>query len=267
MAINGVSGNIFEIGNNHIFTAFNSAIAVRKIYLAKACHSNRVFTTVIPDNSYAAEPITQRLITRMNYQTPDNIARFEQVIKKSRFIAVSTHAPDRAGLNDLLNKLSAEFPDAGHICYAGILGAPEAGKLLYSDDSEPAGTAGKPILNVLQHSGFGDIATAVVRYFGGTKLGAGGLVRAYSGSASGSVKQLTTRTVEQTVHLVLEAQFPLENDIRHLLNEFGVGRLNVGYKHNLQIQCSIPVALVDQLRSRLNDACRGKMVFTILDPE
>ena len=203
----------------------------------------------------------------MNYKTPDNIARFEQVIKKSRFIAVSGHVPDQAGLSDFLNNLSAEFPDARHICYASILGTPKAGKLLCSDDNEPAGTAGKPILNVLQHSGFGDIATAVVRYFGGIKLGAGGLVRAYSASASGSVTQLTTRIIEHTVHLYLEAEFPLENDIRHLLKEIGVSRFHVNYEHNLQIQCNVPVTEVDQLRSRLTDASRGKIVFTVLDTE
>ena len=203
----------------------------------------------------------------MNYKTPDNIARYEQVIKKSRFIAVSGHVPDHAGLSNFLNNLSSEFPDARHICYASILGTPQTGKLLCSDDNEPAGTAGKPILNVLQHSGFGDIATAVVRYFGGIKLGAGGLVRAYSGSASGSVTQLTSRIIEHTVRLNLEAGFPLENDIRHLLKEIGVSRFHVNYEHNLQIQCNVPVTEVDQLRSRLTDASRGKIVFTVLDTE
>ncbi len=202
----------------------------------------------------------------MNYNTPENKVRFEQIIKKSRFIAIATHVSDQADLQNFLNQVSAEFPDARHICYASIIGPAETGKQLSSDDGEPSGTAGKPILNVLQHSGFGDIATAVVRYFGGIKLGAGGLVRAYSGSASGAVTQLTVRTVEQKISLYLEADFSLENNIRHLLGEFSVSKPEVSYEHNLQIRCSVPIDLVDTLRNRLTDITRGKIVFTTLDP-
>jgi len=203
----------------------------------------------------------------MKYNTPDNKARFEQIIKKSRFIAISAHVPNSSTLGEFLNGVSAEFPDARHICYASIIGAPETGKQMHSDDGEPSGTAGKPILHVLQHSGFGDIATAVVRYFGGIKLGAGGLVRAYSGSASGSVSQLSTRVIEQTVSLCLQAEYSFESTLRHLLGEFGVSKLEVHYEHNLQIQCGVPVNLLKPIQNRLTDATRGKISFTVRDPE
>lgn len=203
----------------------------------------------------------------MNYDTPDNTARFEQIIRKSRFIAISRHVPDSDNLKRFLTELSAEFPDARHICFACILGKPETAQQIYNDDGEPSGTAGKPILNVLQHSGFGDIATAVVRYFGGIKLGAGGLVRAYSGSASGSVLQLNRRTVAESVSVSLEAEFQHENHLRHLLGDYGISKLTVSYAQCLQIHCRIPVNLIDPIRNGLTDATRGKIVFTVCDSQ
>jgi uncharacterized YigZ family protein len=203
----------------------------------------------------------------MDYKTPDNTARFEQTIKKSRFIAISTHVPDRERFDQFLDRVSTEFPDARHICYGGILGAPTTGQQLFNDDGEPSGTAGKPILNVLLHSGYGDVATAVVRYFGGVKLGAGGLVRAYSGSASGAVVQLSARTVEQTTDLYLEVEFALENTIRHLLGESGVSQLDARYEHNLQIHCAVPAGQVVHLSERLTDVTRGKILIRIADSD
>lgn len=203
----------------------------------------------------------------MDYKTPDNTARFEQSIKKSRFIAISTHVADREHFNRFLDQVSAEFADARHVCYGGILGAPATGQQLFNDDGEPSGTAGKPILNVLLHSGFGDIATVVVRYFGGVKLGAGGLVRAYSGSASGAVVQLSARIVEETTNLYLEVEFSLENTIRHLLGESGVSQLDAHYEHNLQIHCAVPAGQVANLRERLTDVTRGKILIRIADAD
>jgi uncharacterized YigZ family protein len=197
----------------------------------------------------------------ISYPTPDNLSRHEQIIKKSRFVGIACHVGTEAGLKQLLQETAEEFVDARHICYAAILGAPDSGKQLHNDDGEPAGTAGKPILSVLQHSGFGDVAALVVRYFGGIKLGAGGLVRAYSGTASGCVTQLDSRLVEPTVRVSLQLDFPQERNIRHLLGEFGINDLQVSYSHNLQIQCRVPIVLVDDLRNRLTDATRGKIDF------
>lgn len=203
----------------------------------------------------------------MDYKTPDSEARFEQTIKKSRFIAISNHVPDREHFDGFINRVATEFPDSRHICYGAIVGPPGTGQQLFNDDGEPSGTAGKPILNVLLHSGFGDIATAVVRYFGGVKLGAGGLVRAYSGSASGAVVQLTSRTVEQTVPMYLEVEYSLESNIRHLLGESGARLLDACYEHNLQIHCTVPVRHVEHLRQRLTDVTRGKIIIRIADTE
>ena len=198
-----------------------------------------------------------------SYRTPIGAVRYEQIIKKSRFIAISTHVPDQARRKIFLAEVAAEFPDARHVCHASIIGAPATGQQFFNDDGEPSGTAGKPILNVLQHSELGDITTAVVRYFGGIKLGAGGLVRAYSSSASGTMSAMTTRIVEQTVAIHLQVDFALENDIRHLLGEFGISKLDVSYENKLHVKCNAPVNLTDALRIKLVSAARGNIVIRI----
>lgn len=203
----------------------------------------------------------------MSYRAPVAVARYEQIIKKSRFIAIASAVPVQHELTAFLDGVATEFPDARHICYASIIGPPETGQQIFADDGEPAGTAGKPILNVLQHSGVGDIAIAVVRYFGGIKLGAGGLVRAYSSSASGVMTDLSTSLVEQNITLRLQVDYPLENDIRHLLGEFGIKDINVSYEGRLELSCEAPLRCIETLRNRLISAARGKIQIRVSDPD
>jgi uncharacterized YigZ family protein len=115
------------------------------------------------------------------YPIPANRARAEEIILRSRFItsAGPTGSPEAARV--FIAGVRAEFPDATHHCYAFVVGPPgSTAQLGMSDDGEPGGTAGRPMLAVLLGSGIGDIAVVVTRYYGGTKLGTGGLVRAYS---------------------------------------------------------------------------------------
>ena len=121
------------------------------------------------------------LVTRNlddGYTVPAREARFAQEIKRSHFIGVATQVSSSGDAADALDTVKKEFPDATHHCWAYVLGNPKTSwQTRMDDDGEPTGTAGKPILNVLQHKNVGDILLVVVRYFGGTKLGAGGLVR------------------------------------------------------------------------------------------
>jgi len=115
------------------------------------------------------------------YAIPASRHRAEQVIDRSRFICslASATSPDEA--HAFIHEMNVEFPDASHNCWAFVLGpAGSTDRIGMTDDGEPHGTAGRPMLTVLTHSGVGDIAAVVTRYFGGTKLGTGGLVKAYS---------------------------------------------------------------------------------------
>ena len=115
----------------------------------------------------------------------DKNAENEIIIKKSRFITKLYYTNQNLNrVNDIINELKKEYKKCTHICYSYIIG-PNAKAV---DDGEPSGTAGKPILNVLQKKDMTNVLCVVIRYFGGIKLGAGGLVRAYTKSASEVIK-------------------------------------------------------------------------------
>ncbi|MCW8886021.1 MAG: YigZ family protein [Motiliproteus sp.] len=112
------------------------------------------------------------------YSVPQQRIEVETEIKKSRFIAWADRAENRDQAMAVLSEARNRYPDARHHCWAYLIGNPAQPKTqAMSDDGEPSGTAGKPILNVLQHNEIGDVMIVVSRYFGGIKLGAGGLVR------------------------------------------------------------------------------------------
>ncbi len=117
------------------------------------------------------------------YLSVAGICRTEKTIERSRFITSSAHVEGEGEAMGFISGVRSEFRDATHNCYAFV--GDDAGNLLrFSDDGEPQGTAGMPILDVIRSKGLRQCAVVVTRYFGGIKLGAGGLVRAYSGCAA-----------------------------------------------------------------------------------
>lgn len=127
------------------------------------------------------------------YLIPAATHRVEEEIKRSRFITTLAHTPTLDAARALIAGVRAEFPDASHNCWAYLVGPPgSTSQIGLSDDGEPHGSAGRPMLTVLLHAGVGDIAAVVTRYFGGTLLGVGGLVRAYSGGVQSALATLPT---------------------------------------------------------------------------
>jgi uncharacterized YigZ family protein len=115
------------------------------------------------------------------YPIPARQHRVEEEIRRSRFITTLNYAPAVADARAFIQQIRTEFPDATHHVWAYVVGPPgSTAHVGYSDDGEPHGTAGRPAYTVLLHSGVGDVVAGITRYFGGTKLGKGGLVRAYS---------------------------------------------------------------------------------------
>lgn len=177
----------------------------------------------------------------MGYTVAAREARFEQEIKKSRFIGIGTRVSSPEDVSGTLAALKKEFPDASHHCWAYILGDPQSSShMRMNDDGEPSGTAGKPILNVLQHKRVGDILVVVVRYFGGTKLGAGGLVRAYSSTASSLMDRLEVipNIQERDAHLSLD--YAEEQPIRRLLDELEVSVTSSTYGERVELSIRFP---------------------------
>ncbi|MCI7352363.1 MAG: YigZ family protein [[Actinobacillus] rossii] len=129
----------------------------------------------------------------MEYPIPQSAVVFEEEIKKSRFITYIQHTQGLAQAKAFWQEIRNLHPNARHHCWATVAAQPNNSQFFgFSDDGEPAGTAGKPMLSTLQGSGIGEISVVVVRYYGGILLGTGGLVRAYSNGVQQALKLLVT---------------------------------------------------------------------------
>ena len=140
------------------------------------------------------------------YPIPERETRVEMKVKNSTFIATAGPVFSVAEARAFIRRIKAEFSDASHNVPAFLVGHGAAVTAHCSDDGEPSGTAGRPLLTVLQGSGLGDVAVVVTRYFGGTKLGTGGLVRAYGGAVQ-AVLEALPRAEKVPTHTVMMA-FP-----------------------------------------------------------
>ncbi|PMR76096.1 IMPACT family protein [Billgrantia endophytica] len=160
----------------------------------------------------------------MRYPVPDiapgQWLEHELIVERSRFIAWVCHAPDVANFNVLLTEARRTHPNASHHCSAFIAGAPgEQSAIGFSDDGEPGGTAGRPMFQVLEGAGLGQVGCVVTRYFGGTKLGTGGLARAYTQAVSQALAMIPQRLVTERTPLRLMVDFAGEAEARHWLAE------------------------------------------------
>ncbi len=155
------------------------------------------------------------------YTIPAATHRVEENIKRSRFIATATHARDTDSAKAFIAEIKAEFPDATHNCWAFGAGPPgDTAHVGMSDDGEPHGTAGKPMLNTLLHGDIGEIAVVVTRYFGGTKLGTGGLVRAYSSMVNLVLDTLPTKEMVETITIIATIPYQAVTLFKRMLPEF-----------------------------------------------
>ena len=181
------------------------------------------------------------------YLIPCNEEEAVHEVKKSRFIACSRHVVGRAQAMAYLDEIKARYPDARHYCWAFVIGQPfSASKAAMSDDGEPSGTAGKPILNVIQHKNIGDVMLIVVRYFGGIKLGAGGLTRAYSSAAQAvlSSMALVEKVPMQTLNVRLG--FAQENSLRYWLSQNDAKLISIDYgADQIKAEVCLPEKLID----------------------
>ena len=194
------------------------------------------------------------VVRYISYPVPTEQSFAEIIIKKSRFIAYARHIVSREAGMDWLAEIKAEYPDARHHCWAYLIGNPNcATNAGMGDDGEPSGTAGKPILNVLNHKGIGDVMIIVVRYFGGIKLGAGGLTRAYGQAAQAVMEILPTLQQVAKAHLELILDFKHEQYVRHCCDLLEGQIESINYATQVQIQLSLPVTNQIAMTTKLTD--------------
>ena len=159
------------------------------------------------------------------------------------------------------------YPDANHVCWAYIIGNTRQPQTqAFSDDGEPNGTAGKPMLHVLTERELGDSLAVVVRYFGGVKLGAGGLVRAYSNAVSQAAAKAGLRLVSPSIDLTIVVSFAFEARLRQLLQQYQASLQDVSYSDNVTICISLAQDAEQALCDQLINETAGAVVVSQVVP-
>ena len=181
-------------------------------------------------------------------------------IRKSRFLACVEPIADRAAAQARVNELRAQHPGCNHVCWALLAGGHSAAV----DDGEPSGTAGRPMLEVLRHQQLDGVLATVVRYFGGVKLGAGGLVRAYTDAVAQALLQ-----AEKIEHIAIqtlccELAYAHEGVARNLIAELGGELLDVSHGQAVRMQISLPVTAADALQEQLLSITRGELGWEVV---
>ena len=188
----------------------------------------------------------------MSYQTLKHAVTTRLEIKKSDFITYAYPVTSREQAMFHVEQLSQKYADARHHCWAYIIGDPNnttsAG---IDDDGEPNGTAGRPILNVLQHKSIGNVIVIVVRYFGGIKLGAGGLTRAYAGSAQAAVDEMILLPYVPMTQVQILAEFATEAQCRYVVESLNGSIDDVTYSKQVTLTVTLAEADLDSLKERL----------------
>ena len=181
-----------------------------------------------------------------------------QTIRRSRFVTYLGHAPDEVAAKAFLDQVRAEHPGATHHCWAFNAGAPgTTAHVGMSDDGEPHGTAGRPMLNALLHSGVGEVVAVCVRYYGGAKLGTGGLVRAYTTGVVGALEQATLVEKVERVSYRLTVAYDAVQAVKRVLEGGECLIVDQEFGTEAVFQVLVPAAAVDDVAKAVADATRG----------
>ena len=195
-----------------------------------------------------------------SYHIPSALCETEETIKKSRFITLIAHTPGRNAAQAFIDSIRQRHPDARHHCWAFIAGPPNDGQQWgFSDDGEPSGTAGKPILARLQGSGLGELIAVVVRYSGGIKLGTGGLVRAYGGGVGNTLNQLKTTLKIPQAQLKLCCSYDQQTDVQHILSRHSGFVVSTEYGQQLDLIVSVPASDCEAFKQDLTNHFKGQL--------
>ncbi|MCF4008698.1 YigZ family protein [Rheinheimera sp. UJ63] len=179
--------------------------------------------------------------------------------KNSDFLTFLQPITDREIALQWLQHYRERYKDANHVCWAYIIGnTRQPLTQAFSDDGEPSGTAGKPMLHVLTERELGNTLAVVVRYFGGVKLGAGGLVRAYSAAVSQAANLAELTTVSPQSELTVRVSFAAEARLRQMLQQYGGEVLAIRYQQQVEISIRLPEQAEDEFMQQLNNLTAGQ---------
>lgn len=194
----------------------------------------------------------------VGYAVPARRHQVEQAIDRSRFVCTVDRAPTAEEAQRLVRDVAARYADATHNCWAYVAGPPgSTNQVGMSDAGEPHGTAGRPMLTVLLHGGVGEIAAVVTRYYGGVKLGTGGLVRAYGGLVQLALESLPRAQRVDYASVTVRIGYAAETVVRQLLASLGAEVDDAAYDARVRYRARVPRARLGALRAAVADATRG----------
>ena len=191
----------------------------------------------------------------MSYYRPNTDNEVEQVIKKSLFIGQLCVVENTEQAHAFVARIKKRHPKANHNCHCFIAGSPEQSSLWgYSDDGEPKGCAGLPMFQVIKHSGLGNLCVVITRYFGGVKLGTGGMARAYSSTVNLVIENIQTREVHPMTQVTVAAPFAQTGTIEHIISTLEGATIihrewyALGQNFSLEIEAPSMAQFIDSLR-------------------
>ncbi|EKP0279959.1 IMPACT family protein [Aeromonas bestiarum] len=201
-----------------------------------------------------------------DYAIPAAPLAVSEEIKKSRFITLIAHTPTVEAAKAWVNEIRQQHPGARHHCWAFVAGAPQDSQVYgFSDDGEPSGTAGKPMLAQLMGSGLGEVAAVVVRYYGGVLLGTGGLVKAYGGGVGAALKRLETRVKRQQTSSLIQCDYADMGVVEALLGSHHGQLLEADYGSRVTLRVAWGSAVWAQVDRELTDRTHGRVSLRPLD--
>jgi uncharacterized YigZ family protein len=200
------------------------------------------------------------------FHIPARSHREEEVIQRSRFITSLAHAPTAEVAQAFIARIRDEFPDATHHCWAFVAGPPgNTTSIGMSDDGEPHGTAGRPMLTTLLHSELGEVVAVCTRYFGGTKLGTGGLTRAYSGGVKRALETLPRAEKVERVALLLRVDYESVDPVKRMLAELDAVVESESYAQQVEFTLAVPAEHVATVTDRAAGITRGQGRIEVLE--
>ena len=199
------------------------------------------------------------------YPIPARTCRTQEEIKRSRFITTVGYTPTLEDARAFIDRIRAEFSDAGHNCWAYQVGPPGNTMTMgMTDDGEPHGTAGRPMLGILLNSGIGDIAAVVTRYWGGIKLGRGGLVRAYSGGVQQALRNLVLAEHVDYVTLTVVIEYTSVTQFKRMLPDYEAEVESETYGADVEYRLKLPDPRVAPFRDALTDLTNGQALIEVV---
>ncbi len=195
---------------------------------------------------------------------PARHVQIETIVVNSRFIADAAPAFSVEEARVFIEDVKSRYPDASHHVPAFLIGHGNSVTAHCSDDGEPSGTAGRPVLSVVQGSGLGDIVVVVTRYFGGTKLGTGGLVRAYSGAAREVLEALPRAVKIPTYTVMAVVEYPYFERVRLLVAKYGGKMKDEEFGADVTVTAQFATDALEPFQHELLELTQGKVQAEIV---